>query len=197
MKKIKSDAFTVLWIIIIIYAKGTLFIPLFSAILLHELGHVLASLLMGVRIKRLHLSLLGARMELSGEIPYAKELIIALAGPAIGLLGYALANRSDSYSNNIRLFALISLCLGIFNLLPIRSLDGGRIAECILCSLLPLHIAQAIMQITSFMTLFAFWILSVYMMIKYAGGLSAFVFCLIFFSKCFIFDAKKRDLKSF
>jgi hypothetical protein len=34
-------------------------------------------------------------------------------------------------------------------------------------------------------------------MLKFSSGLSTFVFCAILFSKCFIFNIKKRDFESF
>lgn len=197
MKKVKIDCITLLWIAFIIYAKGSLVIHLFLAILLHELGHISACLFLKVKIKSLRLSLLGAKMELEGSFSYLKEFIIALAGPSFGIMGYLVASSLGRNSQDLMLFALISLCLSVFNLFPIQSLDGGRIAKCLFCSILPLTSSEKIMQIISFFTLFAFWIFSSYIMIKFAGGLSAFVFCAIFFSKCFVFGTKKRDFESF
>jgi hypothetical protein len=36
----------------------------------------------------------------------------------------------------------------------------------------------------------------VYMMIRMANGLPMFIFCLIFFSKCFVFNKKNADFES-
>ena len=193
MKKIKIDCITLLWIAFIIYAKGSLVIHLFLAILLHELGHIFACLILKVKIKSINLSLLGARIELIDRISYFQEFTIAFAGPLLGMIGYLVASNVGQESPSVMLFALISLCLSVFNLFPMHSLDGGRIVKCILYSIFSFDISERIMKIISFLTLFTFWLFSSYIMIKYTGGLSGFIFCAIFFAKCYIFNIKKRD----
>lgn len=192
MKKVKIDLFTVLWFIFIIYYENSIIIPFLLAITLHELGHILMSLFFEVRINRIYISVLGARLEIGGHISYFQEIMIALAGPAFGILGFLLTLKPAAYSQSLTNFSVISLALSLFNLFPIDILDGGRITKCLLCLLFSLEKAEKIMQIISFFILFFFWLISVYLMIKLSGGLSSFVFCAIFFLKCFIFDAKSE-----
>ncbi|MBO5715731.1 MAG: site-2 protease family protein [Clostridia bacterium] len=94
-------------------------------------------------------------------------------------------------------FVFISLSLTIFNLIPLATLDGGRMLFCFVCKCFSLDIALKILRLTSFFTLFVFWIFSVYLVIKISAGLPMLVFCSIFFAKCFVFDTKSRDFTSF
>ncbi|MCD8376467.1 MAG: peptidase M50 [Oscillospiraceae bacterium] len=96
---------------------------------LHELGHWLAIRRLGGRVYRLRLTLVGAEMSLNPRYPlsYWREALAALAGPAASLLCAALAARWGLY-----LFAGVNLCYGLFNLLPIYPLDGGRSLLCLL-----------------------------------------------------------------
>lgn len=197
MKKIKIDILSAIWFIFIIYSRSALIIPIISAIFIHELGHIIASIILKVEIKCITISILGARLEMNSEISYLKEFIISLSGPTFGFLAFLLTSQADIHPQTILNFSIISLALSIFNLLPIETLDGGRIVKCLLCSLFSLDLAEKIMQITTFFTLFSFWLISVYIMLKFSGGLSAFIFCSFFFAKCFIFGTKKRDLASF
>ena len=92
----------------------------------HEAGHWLVIRLCGGRVSRLRLSAVGAQMQVVGTLSYPAELCCALAGPAVNLLlGYAAAQLGWL------VFAGMNLAQGLFNLLPVGVLDGGRILRCI------------------------------------------------------------------
>ena len=95
----------------------------------HELGHYLTLRALGARVNRICISALGAEMLVSGSerLSYGNELLAFLAGPLVNLvlafsLGYAGRRWAVLYP-----MAGAQLVLGIFNLLPIRPLDGGNI----------------------------------------------------------------------
>lgn len=95
----------------------------FLAALFHELGHYLAVLLLGGKISCLEFSFCGARMYASA-LPPERELLCLLAGPAASL----------SMLLFVRIFPQLSLCgliQGVYNLLPIGNLDGGKAARMI------------------------------------------------------------------
>ena len=100
-----------------------------SAAALHELGHLLALYLLGGRVTGLRLSAFGAELATdAARLPYLRETGVVLAGPAVNLaLGLLLARLGQYTASG----AHLSLCL--FNLLPVRPLDGGR-ALCLLAS---------------------------------------------------------------
>lgn len=92
------------------------------ASLCHELGHLLALRLAGARVERMRLTAFGAELRADTRyLPYWREILCALAGPAVNLvLAVVLARVTGDY-----LLAGANLVLGLFNLLPIPSLDGG------------------------------------------------------------------------
>lgn len=107
-------------------AEPELLLPTFLAAAVHELGHVAALRAVGGRAEGFTLAFLGAQLRLTGELSYAAELPVALAGPVCSLALALAAGRAGRF-----LLAGISLALGLFNLLPIRPLDGGRAVACL------------------------------------------------------------------
>lgn len=104
----------------------------------HELGHVAALRLMGLRIDSLRLELKGFCIGYSGYTGAMGHALAALCGPVAGLW-YAwaaswLGNRLGS--SWLCLSAGVSLLLSLFNLLPAMPLDGGRILDCLARALL-------------------------------------------------------------
>ncbi|MEZ0320957.1 MAG: site-2 protease family protein [Thermus sp.] len=110
---------------------------LFLSVLLHELGHALAARRFGVETRRITLWLLGgvAQMERIPKEP-AKELTIALAGPAVSLVLALFFHLVQSPGGALgfltHYLALVNLMLALFNLLPALPLDGGRVYRALL-----------------------------------------------------------------
>lgn len=106
------------------------------SIIVHELGHSFTARAMHIPIERIHLYLFGGMAELQHRPHQARqEFWIALAGPlaSFGLAGFSWAMyelvltpvHQPYYF--FRFLALINFMIGLFNLLPIFPLDGGRL----------------------------------------------------------------------
>ncbi len=167
--------------------------PVAVAVLLHEGGHILAARLCGVRLGEMRIDLFGARLGLCGLMSYRQERLIAAAGPAVNLLSAAAvlisAGRAgESGLSDILLcegsasvFAASSLGLAAINLLPVRSLDGGRILRCTAAPLFGERIADAAVTAGTALCLGALWLFSVYALLRVGEMLSLFTFsiCLL------------------
>ncbi len=112
--------------------------------LIHELGHLLAGLLMGMKPEKIELMPFGVSIAFKikveeynkkikkGNMLEIKKILVALAGPLTNFIIIIITSNI-----NIELFkALIiiytNFLIMIFNLLPIYPLDGGRILKGIL-----------------------------------------------------------------
>lgn len=129
----------VVWLV-----ESDLLAPTLFAAAVHELGHVIALFAVGGRVESFTLTALGGELCLSAGLTYARELPAALAGPLCSLaLAWAAAWRGHF------LTAGISLALGLFNLLPVGGLDGGRTVSCLCGMCLSPLAAQRVEQICS------------------------------------------------
>ena len=102
-----------------------LFEPLVGAMALHELGHLLALRSYGVAVTGLSITALGCVLQ-TRPMSWRSEALCAAAGPGASLLAALILAQLQPK------LALVSLALGLFNLLPLWPLDGGRILRSLL-----------------------------------------------------------------
>ncbi|WP_159065785.1 M50 family metallopeptidase [Gorillibacterium timonense] len=108
-------------------------LTLFGVVLIHELGHVAAAKSFGWRIREVKLLPFGgvAVTEEGANVPAREELIVAIAGPLQNaiMIAFALLCSRMGFGESgwWDYFLRANLLIGLFNLLPIHPLDGGRV----------------------------------------------------------------------
>ncbi|MEA5051371.1 MAG: hypothetical protein VB021_07870 [Oscillospiraceae bacterium] len=106
----------------------------FLYLLAHELGHAAAAAVCGEKPRAVGFYVGRVRMVGGALRTRRAQLLISLSGPGVNLLlagFFALRKNTDAYA--------VNLLLAGFNLLPVRSLDGGAALE----ALLPRRMAAA------------------------------------------------------
>ena len=93
------------------------------AMLLHECGHLLAALIVGVRIRSVGMKWNKGLYTIREQGTPVQNLIVAAAGPVTNILLISTAHWAP-------VFALANFCYAIANTLPIEGSDGYRIALC-------------------------------------------------------------------
>ncbi len=108
--------------------RGEILLQTCAVSVLHEAGHGIAMMLTNAGIR--DISLTAAGMQMRTRLPFLRrkqELCILLCGPLVNFLMtgilYAVQGWSDA--------AMLHLCMGGFNLLPFRNLDGGSALACV------------------------------------------------------------------
>ena len=134
----------------------------------------------------LRLSLLGARLEIRGRmLTYGEEWLLSAAGPLTSLAVSLAAAPFWRYGVWAQYFSCASLVLGMLNLLPIQSFDGGRMLETTLRFFGGERWAGIGMTLCSFSFLFLLWAVAAYVLLRAGDGLSLFCFSLSLFLRFF------------
>lgn len=105
------------------------FVPFFTglglgviAMILHECGHIVVAVALGVRVKKIGMLWKGLyTVREQGTV--SQNLLIALAGPFVNLL---LILTGPWFPQ----FSLANVCYALVNMLPIEGSDGFRVAAC-------------------------------------------------------------------
>lgn len=155
------------------------------ASLIHEGGHLLVMLAVGVSPQNCTLGAFGMRMDLRNQlVDYKKNLLIAIGGPTANGLAAALLLMLGSPST-----AMVHLVLAVLNLMPAAALDGGEILRCGLCLLGLGALAGVVLRMLSVLTLLPLATVSMWLCLRGNNPtlliVSVYLVVLVFFSdKC-------------
>ena len=153
----------ILWLCLLFYRKAAILLPFLSAAAVHELGHLLALRLRRHPVSSVTLSFSGAVMK-TGLLSYRDVLLAAAAGPLTSLAaGFFLPLWPE--------FGLYSVILGLFNLLPLPGLDGGRMVRSAVMLLFPPESAGRICRFLGICTGLALWGFALYLTFRLQCGL--------------------------
>lgn len=129
--KIKGLYISISWYFFLMIAwavftgKISTFLMCLLALAFHEFGHIIAIYLYKEKINVFYILPFGFCCRLKNQSKVKKEnmLKILIAGPATSII---VAGLIVFWTKE---FALVNFIIGIFNLVPIGSLDGGRIIK--------------------------------------------------------------------
>lgn len=157
----------------------------FAAALLHELGHIAVMRMVGAQVREVEITLFGADIEMADNgIGGLRRFAVYSAGAAANLLSFTVALcLLDGELWDF--FAACSVCLAGFNLLPIETLDGGRMAEVVCRRMFPRH-CGAVMRAVSTVTLCILWLVAVYLLLVFGGNISLLLFCMYMFASLYL-----------
>ena len=120
--------------IMLLTDKTGFLLPALFAIIMHEIGHLFVMWLLECSPKRVKLIPASIQITTPFQKRYRNDILIATAGPAVNIVLFlTLYFNYLAFGNQITLyFALLNLVIAVFNLLPVKGLDGGTILYCVL-----------------------------------------------------------------
>ena len=154
--------------------------------LIHELGHLLAGLLMGMKPEKIEIMPFGVAISFKinvkeynrkikkGNVLEIKKIIVALAGPITNFIIILITYNLKIDLIKSMLIIYTNFLIMIFNLLPIYPLDGGRILKGILHIIFGKRKAQNYINIISKITVIIITAMSS-ILILYVKNISIFL----------------------
>ncbi|MBQ3553542.1 MAG: hypothetical protein IJA08_02550 [Clostridia bacterium] len=132
--------FLVFPLFILSYFVGSIhtMIMAYAIVTVHEVFHLFAALLLGVRTASIMIMPFGMTLRLSGNVikEPLKESLVALSGPLANaimiVLGYIARHFYLWAEESLFLYWTLNWVIMLLNLLPILPLDGGRVLRAVL-----------------------------------------------------------------
>lgn len=134
--------------------------------LIHELGHILMFFLVGFKPHKICFDVTGiCLVKPTASLNYAKEVLVQLAGSTTNFILFAIFSHTVNAITPVSIFAVTNLVVGIFNLLPLKSFDGGKLLEITLLKCMSIRMVDRICNIIDLAFIFLMLIGSVYLFI--------------------------------
>ena len=169
---IEPDIFFFGSVVLLMLPLDWLLAALLAAII-HELCHMAAVVLLGGTVSEISIGVGGARIK--AVIPGSREEVLAvLAGPAGSLLLLLLLHCLPQ-------LAICGCVQSLFNLLPIPSLDGGRILKALLQNLWPEY-AESLLVLAEIIVIAGLLLAAVYAARVLSAGIWPVMMILILIS---------------
>lgn len=147
----------------------------------HEAGHLAAMYIRGVYPTSITVYPFGVDIITGDSLSsYRTDIFIAAAGCAVNLL------LAVIFAPFIPVFAMCCVSLAVLNLLPIKSLDGGRILESVLLMCMEEERADAALYTASFIFIVLLWVASIYLLLFAPFNPTLFFLCIYLFAWIFL-----------
>ena len=139
-----------------------------SIIIIHELGHVISSIIFKYKIDKIIIYPYGGLTKINKKINtnINKDIIVAISGILFQTLYFIII--LFLYKNNMireyiyNMFYLYHKSMLIFNILPIIPLDGSKVINLILSKYLNFNLANKLTIVVSFITIIIFLFSNMY-----------------------------------
>lgn len=127
------------------------------AIIIHESGHIILMCIFGYAPEKIKISLFEISISdrKRQERSFIQNFLIIFFGPFSNFICFILFYLLYLIGNDFFLYpAAANLSVGLFNILPVMSLDGGQLLYLVLCRFFSESISQRVVNVITFIIIF-------------------------------------------
>lgn len=172
-----SFFFMAVFTIMLATDRTGLILPLFFAIIMHECGHLFCMWAEDVSLKQVRIIPSGIQIisGFSGE--YKKDIKVAISGPVVNLALFFILYFNYLCFENMQVlnYALLNLIIAIYNLLPVKGLDGGTLLYCLIAKNNDINKAEITLKIITLSVSIAVLITAMLLTINNALNISVYI----------------------
>lgn len=110
---------------------------MYLIVFVHEAGHIFFGYLFDYKVKKINIYTFGGITIFESNLnnKFISDLLVALGGVIFQLILFLIVKKTDTYAYKI--FLTYNTSIMFFNLIPIVSLDGGKIVNAIINHFIP------------------------------------------------------------
>lgn len=127
------------------------------AIIIHESGHIILMCIFGYAPEKIKISLFEISISdrKRQERSFIQNFLIIFFGPFSNFICFILFYLLYLIGNDFFLYAAAAnLSVGLFNILPVMSLDGGQLLYLVLCRFFSESISRRVVNVITFIIIF-------------------------------------------
>lgn len=172
-----SFLFAAVITLMLCFDKTGILLPTLLAVFLHECGHLFMMWILRCAPKQIKLIPASVQITSAFSGGYKNDILIALSGPIVNLLLFSVFYYNfTQYGNEFTgYFSAINLMLCIFNLLPIKGLDGGTVLLSLLCKFTDINKATVLLKCFTLFVAIVILIIAVMITIKDKPNITLFI----------------------
>jgi len=172
-----SFLFTAVIAIMLATDRTGLALPSLFAVFMHEMGHLFCMWALDTSPKSIRLIPASVQITRSIGSSYKKDIAVALCGPIVNfVLFLSLYFNYLAFGNKATLYyALLNLIIGVFNMLPVKGLDGGTVLYSVLVKRMDCNKAAIVLRFVTLIMALAALALAVVLTVKGKMNLSVYI----------------------
>lgn len=173
MIHLQPSAYLMAAVLVLLFPADWLLAVVLASVI-HELGHLLVIYATGGHADSITIGAFGAKIYTRFPQRW-KEFLCAAAGPAASILLVSLCHTFPK-------LAFCAAIQGMFNLIPVYPMDGGRMLHCLLQWLCPRK-SERVFRIAERTILCGLFVLALALMFRLKNGLLPVLVCAIVLSR--------------
>ena len=150
------------------------------AVIVHEIGHIIPMCIFGYKPEKIKISLFEISISDTSrhKRSFLQNFFIILLGPFINFICFISFYLLYLYGNDFYLpIAIANLSVGMFNFIPVLSLDGGQLVYLVLCRKTTESNAERVVDILTFIFIFPLFALGFLLLLKSKYNFSLLFVC--------------------